>query len=220
MAAQNFLILGATGNIGHFLTGMALDQGHQVTALVRDASRLGARPGLTVVEGDPMDPAVLDQVMPGHDAVLSCLGIRREVQADPWSPVISPADLTGACARHTVAAMKRHGVPRVLAVSAAGIGDSRAVSSTEIMGIVDSSNIAISFRDLEEMEQVFAASGLDALMIRPVTLTGDAMGGEAKVLDAYLANSVISKQEVAAWMLEAAVRPAPYSAAAEMIGYA
>ncbi len=41
-----------------------------------------------------MDAAILEQIMPNHVAVLSCLGIRRENQADPWSPIVSPTDLT------------------------------------------------------------------------------------------------------------------------------
>ncbi|WP_412552619.1 hypothetical protein [Shimia sp. MIT1388] len=65
-----------------------------MTALVRSKAKLAPRDNLTIIEGSPMDAAILEQIMPNHVAVLSCLGIRRENQADPWSPIVSPTDLT------------------------------------------------------------------------------------------------------------------------------
>jgi len=220
MITKNFLILGATGNIGQNLVEMALARGHKVTALARSKTSIQERAGLTVVQGDPQDSDVLNRIMPGHDAVLSCLGIRREIQADPWSPVVSPTDLTERCAHNTVNAMKSHGVSRVIAISAAGVADSKGVSDQEIMSMVDSSNIAISFRDLEKMEHVFGESGLDTLVVRPVTLVEGEASDRAGIVEVYEATSQISKSDVAAWMLDAVERSGPFDHRAEMIGYA
>ena len=220
MASKNLLILGATGNIGQWLVEMALERGYLVTALVRSKAKLKDREGLTVIEGDPMDEAQLDRVMPGHDVVLSCLGIRRETQTDPWSPLVSPANLTEVCANNIVSAMQHHGVERAVAVSAAGVGNSKEVSAPEIMKIVETSNIAVSFSDLEKMESVFAQSGLDTLAVRPVTLTDGEASGRVRTVDAYEATSQISKSDVAAWILDAVERPEPFSTQTEIIASA
>lgn len=220
MISKNFLILGATGNIGQKLVGMALARGHKVTALVRSETKIQERAGLTVVQGNPQDAELLNRIMPGHDAVLSCLGIRRENQADPWSPVISPTDLTERSALNTVNAMKDHGVARVIAISAAGVGDSKHISDPEITSMVDSSNVAISFRDLEKMEHVFVQSGLDTLVVRPVTLVEGEPSDRAGIVEAYKATSQISKSDVSTWMMDAVERTETFEHRVEMIGYA
>lgn len=219
MSGKKLLILGATGNIGQWLLKLALEQGHQVTALVRSKQKIEQRENLTIIEGNPMDAAQLDRIMSGHDAVLSCLGIRRENQADPWSPVISPSNLTENCATNVVNSMKQQGVQRMIAISAAGVGDSRADSAPEIMNIVDTSNIAISFRDLEKMEAVLAQSGLDTLALRPVTLIEGGPSDRARKVETYEATSQISKGSVAAQMLEALDQPEAFERKTEMIGF-
>lgn len=218
MPASKLLILGATGNIGRWLVNLAIEQGHLVTALVRDKSKLDLRDNLTIIEGSPMDADVLDKIMPGHDAVLSSLGIRRENQADPWSPVISPTDLAEKCATNAVAAMKRHGVQRMIAVSSAGVGDSRAVTAPELMNIVGTSNVAVSFRDLEKMEDVLDQSGLDTLSLRPVTLIDGEPSPHAQSVKTYEMTSQITRGSVAALMLDALKRPAPFAQKTMLVG--
>jgi uncharacterized protein YbjT (DUF2867 family) len=220
MTRKNLLILGATGIIGQAVTRLALDQGHLVTALVRSKAAFEERDGLTLVEGSPLDAEIYDELMPGQDVILSCLGIRREVQTDPWSPVISPTDLTEKSARNAIAAMKRHGVQRILAISAAGVGESSKVTAPELMKIITSSNVMISFQDLQRMEQILQDSGLDTLSLRPVTLTEGAPTGLAQRVDTYEMTSQITKQDVAHYMLEALSRPQPFEHPTEMIASA
>ena len=71
-------ILGATGATGICLTRQALAAGHEVTAVVRDPSRLPvpAQPRLRTVTADVMDPASITPAIAGADAVLSVVGPR------------------------------------------------------------------------------------------------------------------------------------------------
>ena len=219
MNHKNLLVLGATGATGRWFVQMALERGHRVTALIRSKNSLEERDGLEIVQGDVLDTDALDRVMEGKDAVLSCLGIRRENQADPWSPLVSPADLTKRSAQNTVNAMKNHGVRRVIGISAAGVGDSKDKSDGDIMSVVQKSNIAIAFRDLENMEEVYANSGLDSLVVRPVTLVDGEPTDRAKIVEFYKATSEISKSDVAGWMLDAIERIEPFANRTEMIGW-
>src|ERR1700720_3068189 len=71
-------IFGATGATGTCLTRQALAAGHEVTAVVRDPSRLPvpAQPRLRTVIADVMDPASIIPAIAGADAVISAVGPR------------------------------------------------------------------------------------------------------------------------------------------------
>ncbi|XP_062307132.1 flavin reductase (NADPH)-like [Osmerus eperlanus] len=73
-------VLGATGQTGHYLVTEALQQGHTVTAIVRNPGKLTVRhEQLKVVEGDIFSEDSLKQHFQGHDAVISCLGFPPSV---------------------------------------------------------------------------------------------------------------------------------------------
>jgi hypothetical protein len=72
---MRLLILGASGGCGPWLTRLAAERGHTVTALVRPSATLDAPSGVVVERGDVTDGAVLDSIMPGHEAVLSAIGL-------------------------------------------------------------------------------------------------------------------------------------------------
>jgi putative NADH-flavin reductase len=65
---------GATGRTGKRLVAAALAAGHTVRALVRDPSRIEARPGLEVVVGDVLDFDAVKRTVDGCDAAVATLG--------------------------------------------------------------------------------------------------------------------------------------------------
>jgi len=115
--------------------------------------------------------------------------------------------------------MKKHGVQRVIGISAAGVGDSKDKVDADISSLIQNSNIAIAFRDLENMEEIYAKSGLDSLVVRPVTLVDGEPNDRAKVVEWYRKSSEISKSDVAGWMLDALERPERFENRSEMIGW-
>jgi uncharacterized protein YbjT (DUF2867 family) len=181
---MRLLVLGASGGCGRWLTRLAAERGHHVTALVRPGAAAPEVPPpaaarVTVRRGEAADPAALDGAVAGHDAVLSCLGLRRAGRS-PWAPLRSPPDLTARVAAHLVPAMVRHGVGRLVVVSAGGVGDSRARLSPPVRWLVDAGNVGVAYRDLAAMEAALEASPLDWTAVRPVTLTGGAPTGRAR----------------------------------------
>ena len=103
-------LFGATGGIGGHLLNWAVDAGHPVHMLARDAAAVPARPGITVTEGSAADPVAVASVAAEADAVLSALGPRGAK---------TPA-LLATAASNMVAAMERTGGRRLISVSAAG----------------------------------------------------------------------------------------------------
>ena len=218
MKHKNLLVLGATGNTGRWVVNMALKRGHHVKALVRSKASLEERDGLEVVTGDVLDPEAVHRVMAGSDAVISCLGIRKETPSDPRSPLTSPEDFAARSAKHIVDAMKTHGVDRLIAISSAGVGDSWSAVDPGLRSVIETSNIAIVFGDLDNMEKVYRGSGLDTLAVRPVALVSGEATGSARIVDRFDSSSKISTGDVARWMLDAVERPVPFERATEMIG--
>ncbi|MBG6214801.1 putative NADH-flavin reductase [Cryobacterium sp. CAN_C3] len=68
-------------------------------------------PLLTIVRGDVLDAAAVDDVVAGSDVVLSLLG---QVKG-------SPMTLLAESTRNIVAAMKQHGVRRIVTLSGGGL---------------------------------------------------------------------------------------------------
>src|SRR5262245_1400305 len=110
---MKLFVIGATGHTGAQIIDIALSRSHVVTAFVRSPEKIKRHDSrLTVVEGDPHSVEQLAKELPGHDAVLSALGVRPPQAFRPHS-------LVDECAATTVAAMAKTGVNRLVLVSAA-----------------------------------------------------------------------------------------------------
>src|SRR3989442_5763564 len=110
---MRIFVIGATGHTGTQIVDLALSRGHEVTAFVRSPNKIGRKdPRLRVLAGDPHNVEQLTSALPGHDVVLSALGVRPP-------QAFRPHTLVQDCAASTVAAMTRTGVRRLVLVSAA-----------------------------------------------------------------------------------------------------
>ena len=218
MKNMNILVLGATGNTGRQFVNIALERGHRITTIVRSSASVDERNGLVVIQGNVLNPDLLNQAFSGMDAIVSCLGIRKKDPSDPWSPLLSPEDFMTRCAIGIVDAMKINGIERLIVISSAGVGDSWETVDSELRKVIQSSNVGKIFLDLKNMEEVLANSGLDTLAIRPVALVnGDASGG-TQIVNRFEKTSKIFTGDVAQWMLDAVERAAPFDQRTEMIG--
>ena len=66
---MKLLLLGASGRTGRELLAGARRQGHELTALARDADRLTMRDErMRVVVGSATDPTALEEAVAGNDA--------------------------------------------------------------------------------------------------------------------------------------------------------
>lgn len=102
-----------TGNIGRHVVRQLLDAGEALCLIVRDASRLppDVHDRVEVVEGSHGDPAVVDRAFRGAEAVFWLC---------PPSPAPTPPAATVDFARPGAEAMRRHGVPHIVAVTTLG----------------------------------------------------------------------------------------------------
>ncbi len=192
MTSQLF-ILGATGKTGTQLIDIALARGHEVTAFVRSPDKITREhPLLRVVPGDPLDADALARALPGHDAVLSALGVPPRRAFRPHTVVQN-----GAAA--TVAAMTRAGVRRLVLVSAAVLFPGGGLAFAFFRRL-----LAHIGRDLGAAEDIVRATDLDWTIARPPRLTNASDEVYRSARDALPPGSLsMSFRAVAAFMLDA-----------------
>ncbi len=163
-------VFGATGRTGRLLVQRALDAGHQVVALVRSPDRMPIRhERLTLLPGDAMNAADVEKAVQGAEAVLSLLGPSRG----------SPPGLMAAAGRNIVAAMRGHGVRRLVAMTGAGVAapQDRPKLFNHLIKFALKTFSPDVLRDSEAYADAIRASDLDWVLVRvPVLADGPPTG--------------------------------------------
>lgn len=186
-------VFGATGGTGQQVVQQALAAGHSVTALVRDPSRLAAQDErLTVVEGDVLDRAKVDETVSGADAVIVSLGNTSN----------NPDYIVSRGTEVIVDSMTAAGKPmRLIVVSSLGVGESRDQVPFAFKMLMNTV-LKKAIDDKERQEALVKASGFDWIIVRPGGLTnGPATGSYKAGVDVKLTAGQVSRADVAAFVL-------------------
>jgi putative NADH-flavin reductase len=206
-------IFGATGKVGRHLVDQALDRGDEVTAFVRDASKLTSHPRerLKVVQGDVLVPKDVEQAVVGKDAVLSVLGHTKT----------SPKDVLSEGTKNIVAAMKELGVRRLVSLTGAGVRDPK--DEPKLIDRAIGSLLKLLQRDLLEdsieQAQAIRESDLEWVIVRaPVLNEGEKKGGYRIGYVGKESGTKLSRADVADFMLKQTVDDT-YLHQAPMVSY-
>jgi putative NADH-flavin reductase len=193
-------VIGATGGVGAAILEQAIASGHAVTALVRDSEKLKAHPAVAPIVGDIRDADAVARAVEGADAVLWAVGATSN-KADQVA-------IFQAGARNLVAAMSRHGVGRLIALSGAGItleGERKPISG-RVMSVI----VRVAARHVYEAKrreyEVFTTSDLDWTLVRPPRVVEGPRTGRVVVGD-RLASSQVTQGDVADAMLQQLSNP-------------
>ena len=192
---MNLAIFGATGGTGQQVVKAALDQGHMVTAFVRDPKRLEIQDQrVRVVVGDVYDPEGVARTIQNQDAVICTLGGGRDLKK-------TTVRATGT--EHIIQAMKEHQVRRLIAVTAMGIGESWDTLSA-VNKIFFATVLSSARTDHENQEATIKESSLDWTIIRPSGLTDGPWTGEYQSGENIRAgSSTIARADLADLILKA-----------------
>jgi putative NADH-flavin reductase len=184
-------LFGATGGTGRQFLAQASAAGHEITAVVRDPTRLPDRTGLSVVAADVMNPDAIGPLIAGQDAVVTTIGSRQArkpttVQTDSTASILS--------------AMRHNGIRRLVVVSNSGMittGDG-PVSRMVVKPIVGRL-LRYTFADMRRMEDLVRASELDWTIVRPPMLTdGRRTGAYRTAIDRNVRGGIrISRADLA-----------------------
>ncbi|RRS01368.1 NAD(P)-dependent oxidoreductase [Glycomyces terrestris] len=160
-------VFGAGGPSGRLLTGQALAAGHHVAAVTRRPDLFPLRHDrLEVVGADVLDPAAVDAVVAGRDAVLSTLGV---------PPRKGPISTYSRGTANITAAMRRHGVRRIAVVSSSGVephpySDGGFWFNRLLLPYVTRVVGRTLYDDMRRMESHLRVGDLDWTVVRPSAL--------------------------------------------------
>jgi uncharacterized protein YbjT (DUF2867 family) len=153
-------VFGATGLTGGLVVMQALDQGHEVVALVRDPRRLSLQhPRLTVLAGSPTLLTDVERCVEGADVVLHCLGIGGKGDGQPTT-------LISDSVKATLGAMAKHGVARIVCMSNVGAGGSGTWFANRIVIPLFLRWLLPILEDKDRMEAALRASSVEWVSVR------------------------------------------------------
>jgi putative NADH-flavin reductase len=171
------VVLGATGGTGLEIVRQAIEQGHTVTAFVRSPDRLKPlRDRINVRQGNLLSSSELEQIVKGHDAVLSAFGPRLPIAK-------TDEHLLHDFAAALIPAMLRADVKRLIVESSAFLFKDSVIPPTYIVGRLLFPSVVA---DAGAMEEIIRSSPLDWTLIRPPRLTDGPHSGKYRVTEEHL----------------------------------
>lgn len=157
------IIFGATGFSGQGILAEALKQGHKVTILVRDTSKVQIKhQNLTIVEGNVLNPQTVASVLHHQEAVIQCLGVGGKGDGKPTTFI---SDAT----KIIVDEMQNKKIKRLIAMSNVGAGNSIAFQPwffTKIILPYFMKWLKVIIEDKNRMEPIIMNSNLDWTIVR------------------------------------------------------
>lgn len=191
---MKLVLLGANGRTGLHLVRLALEEGADVTAIVRSPEKqIGLQHDrLETRIGDPCDADFLATMFAGQDVVVSTLGGRL--------PTRKATSIYARSAHAMVEAAQRVGLRKIIVTSSALLFPQRTMLNRLLKAAVG--NVV---RSATQMETVIADAELDTLVARCGFLTdGDETGYRALEDDLPEDGSAVSRQSLATFLLDKA----------------
>lgn len=155
---KRIAIIGGTGFVGGYLIDALLDEGHDVSVLVRPGSegKLQRASELRMIAGDLASPDALAAVLESCDAAIYNVGLLREFPRRGIT--FEQTQYQGVV--DTVTAAGQAGVQRLLLMSAIGVKDP-----------------GTKYQATKRRAEIHAlGSGLDVTVLRPSVIFGDPRG--------------------------------------------
>ncbi|MEW2287535.1 NAD(P)H-binding protein [Streptomyces sp. NPDC047841] len=201
---MRLVVFGANGPTGRQVVKQATAEGHTVTAVTRHPDDLPRPPGpprLRVAKADVLDPAAVESVVAGHDAVISALGV-------PYGR--APVTVYSSGIGHITRAMTRHGLRRLVCVTSTVLFDVPAPGEGFFLRrVLEPFFVRVVGRtvydDMRRMEDIVRASGHDWTVLRPAGLFDSGRVSAYRLAPARLPGRFTSRADLAHALVREAV---------------
>ena len=193
---MKLLVFGGTGLTGGLVVEMALEQGHEVVVLTRDASKFSNRnQNLEVIEGSATSKSDIEKALKDVDAVIHCLGIGGKGQGSRTSVVSDSV-------KAVLAAMKNKGVRRIVCMSNVGAGGSGTWFYNRVVVPVFLRWLKPIIEDKDRMESLLKESHLEWTSVRLPNIV-DGPGREVRASESGKGIGIsITAESTAAFLLQ------------------
>jgi uncharacterized protein YbjT (DUF2867 family) len=187
------LVLGATGKTGSLVVEAAVAKGHEVSVLVRDATKM-KRSDVRVIVGDAGNRDNVVNAVHGQEAVIDTIG-----GTTPWKTT----NLETGAAENLIPSMKATAAARrLIVVSMMGLGESLEQAPFWYRYILMKTFLHGSTEDKGHMEDAVRESGLDYTIVRPPILADTPATGGVTVLPAGRIGHKITRADLANFLVE------------------
>jgi putative NADH-flavin reductase len=191
-------VFGASGAIGRLCVQQLLDDGHQVTALVRTPAKLAlTHSHLTVVTGQLSDRDAVEQAVSGADAVISALGPSLKRSA-------TGTQVTDGT-RTIVEAMEAQKVTRFVGLATPSLADPRDKPhwKHKVLPVAAGLMFPNALAELKGMTEAVTGSSLDYTIARITNPTNKPATG--RIRSGFLGQdkvaSAMSRADIAAFLV-------------------
>ena len=211
----HILVIGAAGGIGRKCVEYALEQGHRVTAVMRNPAKLElSHQNLKKVPGDIHDPGSLSIHLINVDVAISAVGVNGGFS---WS---KPTTLYSTGAKNLLGEAEMAQVPRAFFISASALDISPVIPlyGRLLAKYVVQKLLKHMYADLRIMESIVKDSDLNWTIIRPPRLTDGPLRGNYRIaINEFLKDCLqISRADVAHFIINRVDDPETFKSTIEI----
>ena len=190
---MKLVVFGSTGQTGIEIVKQALVQGHDVTAFVRDVTKITFQnENLQIATGDVMDYITVKNAIHANEAVICALGTNS----------LGKTIVRSKGTANIIKAMKENNATRLVVISAMGVAESWSTLSF-INKLFFATLLHSARQDHEKQEVLVKKSELDWTIVRPSGLVDTPVTESYNVGENILAKtSKISRADVAHFILK------------------
>ena len=193
---MKILIFGASKGIGHQLLKLALDEGHEVTALLRYPDKFKVTdPHLHVNKGDILDRSSVSDAVGGQDAICVCIGI---------PPTFKPVEVFSKGIKNVIASIEKNSEQKLIVITGIGAGDSSGHGGFLYDRVFKPLLLKEIYKDKDREELLIRESHTHWMIVRPGFLTNGPRTGKYRVIEDLkgITAKKISRLDVADFMLK------------------
>jgi putative NADH-flavin reductase len=202
---MKIFLLGATGRTGKLVVGEALQRGHELNCLVRDAQKIRSAHGrLKIFEGSADRRSDLEAPMKNCEAIINVLNISRNSDF-PWAKLRTSPTFLSDVMKNIIDLAAINEIKRIVSCSAWGVAETKKDLPSWFRWLIDNSNIGYTYEDHERQEKLLMNSTLSWTIVRPTGLTN--FKKHQQIVESYnnepKPRMIINRISLAKYMVEA-----------------
>lgn len=174
---MHFLLFGASGRTGQHVVSEILSQGHTAVALVRTASSLTPRSGLTIAIGSPLSKSDIRSALlaaPNLTPSAAIITLNTVRKSDsPFAAQVSPPRFLADSSANISEVLEHAGVHRIVVMSTAGVGDSWGKLPLLSKAFLSWTNVKYALEDHGLVDKEIRLTKMDWTLVRAVRLEFD-----------------------------------------------
>ncbi len=196
---MNIVIFGANGLTGKELLKQALENRHNVIALVRNVSSIEIEhPNLKVKKANILDIKSFENIFKNSDAIICAIGTGTSI-----SKARKPTTIYSEGYKNIVTAMRKHGIKRFIALLS--VGTVPDPNEATIHRMIIRPMLKGTYDDMRRAENFLATcNDIDWIAVRPLRLNNKAKTGKYRTSIDHLPEKGvnISRADLADLMLK------------------